>query len=97
MGFLKKIGKRLTSNVMKDVNYIRGEGADEKADMLYAKIKTFLSGGWNIMIDKIVNLLLKSAEKDVNTIIKECKAHGVDPFERFPANLRDKLKKNYSM
>jgi len=97
MGFLKKIGKRITGNVKKDIDYLRGEGADEKADLVYDRIKSFLSGGWNIMIDKIVNLLLKSAEKDVRIIISECKAHGVDPYERFPANLRDKLKKNYAM
>ena len=93
MNFFKSVGRRIAGNIKKDIDYMKGDGANEKADLVYDKIKTFFSGGWNILIDKVVNLLLKSAEKDIKAIVAQCKSHGLDPYDHFPASLKDKLRK----
>lgn len=97
MGFIKRIGTRVKNNLLCDFEHLRGEGGDQKADIIYRRIKAFFSGSWNILIDKMVSLLLKSASRDVEVIIRECKSAGLDPIHYFPSNLKDKLTKSYSM
>lgn len=92
MGFFRNFSRKIKSNLKNDVEDLRGKGADDKADLVYNRIKAFFSGGWNILIDKMVNLLLHSAKKDIECIIIECKAHGVDPYSKLPTNVREKLK-----
>lgn len=96
MGFFRNFGGKFKKNVMDDVEHLKGEGAIDKADMAYERIKAVFSGTWNLVIDKIIALLLKSAGKDLRILVREAKAAGKDPFTYFPDNVRDKLKKSYA-
>lgn len=91
-GFFKNFTGKFGSNLKGDIDNLRGKGAEDKADLLYNRIKAAFSGTWNLIIDKLINLLLRSAKKDVEFIIVECKAHGVDPKTKLPRNILDKLK-----
>lgn len=96
MGFFKNFTGAMKENVVKDVTHMQGQGAVDKADLIYQRIKALFSGTWNLVIDKVVNLLLKSASKDLTLIVKECKSAGVDPLTYFPDNVKNKLKKSYA-
>lgn len=96
MGFFKNFTGAMKENVTSDVRHLQGQGAVDKADLIYRRIKALFSGSWNLVIDKAVNLLLKSASKDLAMIVKECKAAGVDPFTYFPDNVKSKLRKSYN-
>lgn len=95
MGFFKNFTGAFKKNVQDDVEHLQGQGAVDKADLIYNRIKALFSGVWNLVIDKITAILLKSACKDLRIIVRESKAAGIDPFTYFPDNVKDKLKKAY--
>lgn len=95
MGLIKNFTGTFKNNVKNDVEYLRGQGAVEKADLIYNRIKALFSGVWNLVIDKATAILLKSARRDLRIIVRESKAAGIDPFTYFPDNVKDKLKKSY--
>lgn len=96
MGFFRNFTGAFKSNISNDVEHLQGQGAVDKADLIYGRIKALFSGAWNLVIDKITLILLKSACKDLRIIIRESKAAGIDPFTYFPDNVKDKLKKSYA-
>ena len=91
-GFFRNFVGKFAHNAKADIDHLRGKGAEEKADILYNRIKAAFSGTWNLIIDKIIDLLLRSAKKDAEFIIVECKSHGIDPFTKLPRNVVDKLR-----
>ena len=95
MGLIRNFTGAFKNNVKNDVEYLQGQGAVDKADLIYSRIKALFSGAWNLIIDKTIAILLKSAKKDLRIIVRESKAAGIDPFTYFPDNVRDKLKKAY--
>jgi len=95
MRLIRNFAGAFKNNVKNDVEHLQGQGAIEKADIIYNRIKALFSGTWNLMIDKIVDILLKSAKKDLRIIIRESKAAGIDPFTYVPDNVKDKLDRAY--
>ena len=95
MGFFRNFTGAFKKNVQEDVTHLRGQGAIDKADLIYNRLKVAFSGGWNLLIDKIVAILLKSAYKDLRILIRESKAAGIYPFTYVPDNVKDKMKKAY--
>ena len=95
MGLIKNFTGAFKKNIKDDVEYLQGQGAVDKADLIYNRIKALFSGIWNLVIDKSIAILLKSARKDLRIIVRESKAAGIDPFTYFPDNVKDKLKKAY--
>lgn len=95
MGLIKNFTGTFKKNIKDDVEYLQGQGAVDKADLIYNRIKALFSGIWNLVIDKSIAILLKSARKDLRIIVRESKAAGIDPFTYFPDNVKDKLKKAY--
>lgn len=96
MGFFKNFTGTFKKNVKDDIDHLQGQGAVEKADLAYNRIKAVFSGTWNLIIDKIIAILLKSAYKDLRILVRESKAAGIDPFTYFPDNVKDKIKKAYA-
>lgn len=95
MGFVRNFVRRIGANATSDIRYMNNEGASEKADIIYMRIKSFFSGGWNLIIDKVIDLILKSAEKDVDSIFKLSKSNGFNPFDFFPDNVMKLLDPKY--
>lgn len=89
-------GNTFKSNIDKDIEHAKGQGAADKADFLYTTIKRVIKSSWNSMIDKIINLLLHSAMKDLRALVKECRTHGIDPRDYMPENVLDRLPKNFA-
>ena len=87
MGFFKNFTGAFKKNVKDDIDHLQGQGD---------RIKAVFSGTWNLIIDKIIAILLKSAYKDLRILARESKAAGIDPFTYFPDNVKDKIKKAYA-
>lgn len=96
MGFFSNFGGTIKKNAKRDINHLRGDGAVEKADIIYERIKSAFTGTWNIVIDKVIDLILKSMGKDIQVIVKECKSAGKNPVDYFPDNLKMRLRKSYA-
>lgn len=92
----KSFGEAFKGNITRDVEYAKTEGAANKADLLYKVIKSVIKSSWNSMVDKVINLLLRSAMKDLRAMVKECREHGIDPRDYLPENVVDRMPKSFA-
>lgn len=95
VGIAKTLTKTIIRNFKNDINYAKGEGAEKRANRIYLKIKMFAYRTWNKFIDKIIDKLLDSMEKDIREIFEYCKRTGENPYDYFPDELKEILGEDY--
>lgn len=86
-GFFKNFTGAFKANARREYDHFNGQGAIDKANMFYRVLRTFLVERWNDLINKLIELKLKSVESDLIYIFEECKRYGMNPYDFIPDNI----------